>query len=73
MTPIRYESICFFLVSGRTFTFRDAKVVQDNESEITIHYTAMSDGKTKAARFSKQHVAGIAYCEEQRTFTQVKA
>jgi len=66
---MRYESICFFLTSGRTFTFRDAVVVGDNESEVFIHYIAMSDGKTKAARFSKQHVAGIAYCEEQKTYT----
>jgi hypothetical protein len=69
--PMKYESVCFFLTSGGTFTFRDVEVVHDNEAEITIHYVAMSDGKIKAARFSKRHVAGIAYCEEQRTSQKV--
>jgi len=59
----KYQSVCFFLVSGRTYTFRNAAVLSDNETAITISYTAMSDGQDKMATFYKQHVAGVAYCK----------
>ena len=53
------QSICFFLVSGRTFVFRDVTVLHDNQSATTFTYTAMSDGLIKTATFFKEHVAGI--------------
>lgn len=61
----RYSSICFFLTTGKTFTFRDVDVYSDNETAIEIEYTAMSDGNVKRAVFYKTHVAGIAKFERE--------
>lgn len=57
---VPFESLCFFLATGHTFTFRDVRIVRDNETAITIEYIAMSDGRRKQATFFKAHVAGIA-------------
>lgn len=51
-------TVCVFLQTGRTFTFRDAVIVQDNEAVITIEYVAMSDGNKKRAIFQKAIIAG---------------
>ena len=56
-----FTSICFFLVTGRTFTFRNVTRVVDNETAISFHYTAMSDGKEKDATFYKMQIEGVAY------------
>lgn len=64
--PMRPEPIlgtsvvCFFLISGHTFTFREAVVITDNETIIVVRYRAMSDGKTKRATFYKSALAGIS-------------
>ena len=55
-----FRSICFFLDTGRTYTFRDADMIQDNETVWVIRYRAMSDGNWKEATFYKNRVAGIA-------------
>ena len=55
-----HESICFFLTTGRTYTFRNVEILSDNETAISIRYTAMSDGQVKEAVFYKTHVAGVA-------------
>jgi hypothetical protein len=55
-------SICFFLNTGRTYTFRDAAIEHDNETAIKIRYESMSDGRTKEATFYKTHVVGVATC-----------
>lgn len=54
------QSLCLFLVSGRTYTFRDVVLEHDNETAVTFQYRAMSDGQYKRATFYKEHVAGIA-------------
>lgn len=59
----RLASICIFLTSGRTFTFREVSIIHDNESAITFSYTAMSDENEKTVTFYKNHVAGVARCE----------
>ena len=56
----KFSSICFFLNTGRTFTFRDVQIVHDNETCITILYKAMSDNQAKEATFYKTHVVGVA-------------
>ena len=56
----RLASVCFFLNTGRTFTFRNVTIVHDNETAITIEYRAMSDDKPKVATFYKNHVVGVA-------------
>ncbi len=57
---VEHSILCIFLVSGRTFTFRNVVVAQDNEAVIQFKYKAMSDGKEKTATFSKQNVAGVS-------------
>lgn len=54
------ESVCFFLTSGKTFTFRNAKILTDNETAISISYIAMSDGLHKTATFYKANLAGVS-------------
>ena len=51
-------NICFFLPTGRTFTFRGANIVGDNETVLVVEYTAMSDGKPKQLTMQKSGVAG---------------
>jgi hypothetical protein len=54
------KSVCFFLTSGRTFTFRQAEIVQDNETTVSVKYVAMSDGRPKTVTFYKANIAGIS-------------
>jgi hypothetical protein len=61
---MKYESICFFLESGNTFTFRNCELITDNESIIVIDYVAASDGKNKRATFFKDSLAGVSFCAE---------
>lgn len=58
------DSLCIFLTTGRTYTFRKVNVVSDNETAITFEYEAMSDGLKKKATFFKQHVAGVSAPKE---------
>ena len=53
-------TLCIFLASGRTFTFRDVEITSDNEFALTFDYSAMSDGLTKQATFYKAQVAGVS-------------
>jgi hypothetical protein len=56
-----YDTICLFMTTGRTYTFKRVTILSDNETAITFAYSAMSDGKLKHAIFYKTHVAGVAY------------
>jgi hypothetical protein len=51
-------NLCLFMQTGRTFTFKDVKMVCDNETVLEFDYRAMSDGKTKRGTFQKAIVAG---------------
>lgn len=51
-------SLCIFLASGKTFTFRDVEIAQDNETVLVFRYKAMSDGLHKTAVFYKSNMAG---------------
>jgi len=51
-------NLCLFLLSGKTFTFREVKLVQDNESVLVFEYVAMSDGKRKRMVARKDALAG---------------
>ena len=55
---MKLETLCIFLSTGKTFTFRDVLLVCDNESVLKFHYAAMSDGKTKTATFPKNTLCG---------------
>lgn len=54
------KNVCIFLVSGKTFTFKDVTILQNNETVLVFKYAAMSDGLSKTATFSKAHVAGYS-------------
>ena len=56
------ESICFFLNSGRTFTFREVVVTCDNETVLGFRYKAMSDSEYKEATFQKSQFVGFSVC-----------
>ena len=56
----KFSSICFFLDTGRTFTFRDIQIVRDNETDITILYKSMTDNQAKEATFYKARIVGVA-------------
>ena len=62
--PVEYQSVCFFLPTGRTFTFRNVEMLTDNETVWVIQYQAMSDELVKTATFFKSHVAGIAVLDK---------
>lgn len=53
-------TLCVFLQTGRTFTFKSVEIVHDNESVLVFTYKAMSDGKVKRGTFQKQIIAGWA-------------
>lgn len=58
----KYSSVCIFMESGRTFTFRNAAIRCDNENALVLAYTAMSDGREKIVTFSKFRIVGFATC-----------
>jgi len=60
---MKFDSICLFLNSGKTFTFRQVEIEHDNQAAITFKYSAMSDGKVKVATFYKENVAGVSKCQ----------
>lgn len=53
-----YISVCLFLPSGRTFTFRNVCIECDNETSLVLRYTAMSDGQKKVAVIQKSQIVG---------------
>ncbi len=61
---MEYASICIFTPTGRTYTFRDIKMLTDNESVLVFSYAAMSDGKQKVATFYKSNICGHSLTEK---------
>jgi hypothetical protein len=59
---LKFESICIFLPTGKTFTFRQATIKVDNETMLILGYEAMSDGKTKTVIIQKSAIVGWAVC-----------
>jgi len=53
-----YNSLCLFLPSGHTFTFRSVEIATDNETVLVLRYTAMSDGLEKTVTVQKAAVVG---------------
>lgn len=60
---MKYSSICLFMPTGRTFTFRDVEIVTDNETVLVFKYRAMSDSKFKTATFQKSIIPGWSTLE----------
>lgn len=53
-------TICLFIPTGRTFTFRNAEITTDNETVLVIEYAAMSDGLKKRITVQKTAIVGWA-------------
>ena len=60
---MEYASICIFTPTGRTYTFKDVRVMCDNESVVNFSYSAMSDGNRKLATFPKNTMCGWSVTE----------
>lgn len=54
------KSLCIFLPTGRTFTFKNVTIVHNNETGLRFEYTAMSNGETKEANFLHAQIAGFS-------------
>lgn len=54
----RFEIMCVFTPTGRTYTFRNVRMVCDNETVLQFVYSAMSDGREKTATFPKATLCG---------------
>ena len=55
---MKYQILCIFTPAGRTYTFRDVRIICDNETVLQFEYAAMSDGKAKIATFPKNTICG---------------
>ena len=64
---MKYEILCIFTPTGRTYTFRDVEVICDNETVLQFQYAAMSDGKWKTATFPKNTICGWSVTPLQDT------
>ena len=53
-------TVCLFLPTGKTFTFREAVIEVDNENMLVVLYTAMSDGLQKRVTVQKSAIVGFA-------------
>lgn len=60
---MEYSILCIFTPTGKTYTFRDVKVICDNETVLQFSYAAMSDGKSKTATFPKATLCGWSVTE----------
>lgn len=64
MENSKFASLCLFLPTGRTFTFREVEVIINNESVLAFDYKAMSDGLSKTMVVEKHAIIGYSYvCE----------
>jgi hypothetical protein len=55
---MEYDAICIFTQHGHTFTFKNVKIVCDNEAFLIFSYVAMSNNKMKVASFPKATICG---------------
>ena len=53
-------NICLFMVSGKTFTFKNVEITSDNETTLAFTYKAMSDGLAKTFIGRKEALAGYS-------------
>jgi len=60
-----YEIVCIFTQTGLTYTFRNVKMVCDNETVLQFEYAAMSDGMAKTATFPKATLCGWSVTPKQ--------
>jgi len=66
---MRYDILCIFTTTGRTYTFRNVELLCDNESVLVFNYSAMSDGKIKTATFPKATLCGWSTTSDSKPGT----
>lgn len=54
------NGITIFLESGKTFTFLDTKIENDNEAFLTFSYTSQRDGSRKTVKFAHSRIVGFS-------------
>jgi hypothetical protein len=54
--PPPLGSVCLFLPTGHTFTFRRVRICCDNETVLVMKYEAMSDGCPKTLTVLKSNI-----------------
>ena len=70
---MEYEILCIFTPTGRTYTFRNVKLICDNETVLQFGYAAMSDGNTKVATFPKATLCGWSLTPKNMTGEVLKS
>lgn len=59
----RFKTLCLFLPTGKTYTFRDVVLTTDNETALVFNYVAMSDQKSKTMVVYKDRIVGWSFLE----------
>ena len=59
----KFKTLCLFLPTGRTYTFKDVTLTVDNETVLVFHYTAMSDSNSKTMVVYKTQIVGWSFLE----------
>ena len=54
------KSLCIFLPTGHTYTFKNVSLLHDNETGLRFEYTSTLDGGTKEANFLHVQIAGFS-------------
>jgi len=64
VNKVKYQILCVFTPTGKTYTFKNADIICDNETVLQFNYAAMSDGKVKTATFPKATLCGWSVTSE---------
>jgi hypothetical protein len=57
---MKFNVLHLFTTSGKTYTFRNGEIVVNNETNIVIKYSAMSDGQVKVGTFFWTNLVGYS-------------
>jgi hypothetical protein len=58
------KTLCIFLPTGKTFTFKNIELIFDSESVLVFDYVAMDDGLKKRGIFLKSNISGWSLLTE---------
>lgn len=58
------KTLCLFLPTGRTFTFKDVVLTTNNETVLVFDYRAMSDGEGKTMTVFRDSIVGYSIMSE---------
>lgn len=58
------KSLCLFLPTGKTFSFKGVSIRTNNETALEFSYQAMSDNKVKYGFFQKNQIVGFSVLDD---------